>query len=178
MAIAISDMQAVDQLTPAEIEKRMPLINESDGCVLDANLPEDTLRYIAKNASVPLIIDPVSCHKAHKVRAILPHLSAIKPNLMEAETLTGEQTPEKAAQALRNQGVQRVFISLGAKGVYYAGPEEEGIIPAIPLAEIPLTGAGDALVAGVTLALLQKKSTKEAAQAGCRAAYHALTGTL
>lgn len=178
MAVAISDMQAVDRITPAEMEKRMPLINASQGCVLDANLPEDTLRYIAAHASVPLTLDPVSCHKAHKVRPILPHLSAIKPNLMEAETLTGEQTPQKAARELRAQGVQRVFISMGEKGVYYAGPEEEGICPAIPLPAIPLTGAGDALMAGLTISLLNKKSTKEAAAFGCQASYDALMSAL
>lgn len=178
MAVAISDMQAVDLITPAEMEKRMPLINASHGCVLDANLPEDTLCYIAAHASVPLLVDPVSCHKAYKVRPILPQLSAIKPNLMEAQSLTGEKTPEKAAQALRAQGVQRVFISMGEKGVWYAGPEGEGLCPAIPLPAIPLTGAGDALMAGLTLTLLQGKSTQEAAAFGCRAAHDALLAAL
>ena len=178
MAVAISDMQAVDRLTTAEMEKRMPLINASQGCVLDTNLPEDTLRYIAEHAVSPLMLDPVSCHKAHKVRSILPHLAAIKPNLMEAETLTGEQSPQKAARALRAQGVQRVFISMGEKGVYYAGPEEEGLCPALPLPALPLTGAGDALMAGLTLSLLQGKSTKDAAAFGCKTAYDALLAAL
>jgi len=178
MALALNDMQAVDQLTPAAMESRMDAVNSGDGCVLDANLSPDTLAYIAAHARVPLFLDPVSCHKAPKIQGILPALFAIKPNRMEAETLTGEQAPQMAARALRARGVQRVFISLGEKGVYFSGPDEEGLSPAIPLPAVPLTGAGDALMAGLTLALLQGKSTKDAAAFGCRASYDALMATL
>ena len=174
MAVAISDMQAVDQLTPQAMENRIDFINAGSGCVLDANLSAETLQYIAAHATVPLFLDPVSCHKASKVLPILSHLTAIKPNMMEAETLTGKSSPEDAAQALREQGTRHVFISMGAKGVYYTGPHETGLCPAIPLPTIPLTGAGDALMAGVTLSLLKGKSTKDAAASGCQAAYDAL----
>jgi len=178
MYIALSDMQAMNALTPDIMEKRMEFINQGDGCVLDANLSPETLQYIATHARVPLFLDPVSCAKAPRIQKILPYLTAIKPNLMEAEMLTGEKSPERAARILRKNGVQHVFISMGADGVYFSGPDREGISPAIPLSAIPLTGAGDALVAGVTLALLQKKSTQEAARAGCEAAHAALTGAL
>lgn len=178
MAVAISDMQAVDQLTPAKMEQRMDFINQGDGCVLDANLSPETLLYIARHAKVPLFLDPVSCVKAQRVREILPYLAVIKPNRLEAAALTGENQVEKAAAALRALGARHVFISVGADGVYYSGPDGMGICPAIPLPAIPLTGAGDALMAGVTLALLEGKSTKDAAAAGCRASHDALLAAL
>ena len=178
MAMAISDMQAVDQLTPQAMESRMDFINAGSGCVLDANLPAETLQYIAAHATVPLFLDPVSCHKAPKVLPILSSLTAIKPNMMEAETLTGKSNPQEAAQALRKQGTRHVFISMGAKGVYYAGPREAGLCPAIPLPALPLTGAGDALMAGLTHALLQGMDTQMAARAGSQAAHQALLAAL
>ncbi|MBR3740510.1 MAG: carbohydrate kinase family protein [Clostridia bacterium] len=174
MALAVNDMSAMECLTPEAMENRMQALNEADACVLDANLSQDTLLYIARNATVPLILDPVSCAKAPRVREILPFLTVIKPNRMEVETLTGERNVEKAAKALLAKGVKNVFISLGAEGVYYADGICAGYQAARPLPTIPATGAGDALCAGLTLALLAGKDIQACAQAGQDAAFQAL----
>ncbi len=174
MALAVNDMSAMEYLTPEAMENRMPALNAADACVLDANLPRDTLEYIARHAAVPLILDPVSCAKAPRAQGILPYLAAIKPNRMEAEALTGERNVEKAAAALLAAGVRRVFVSLGAEGVYYADGSCAGYQPARPLPTIPATGAGDALCAGLTLALLAGKDTPSCAQSGQDAAFQAL----
>ena len=174
MALAVNDMSAMECLTPEAMESRMKALNAADACVLDANLQKDTLLYIARNAAVPLILDPVSCAKAPRVKEILPFLTAIKPNRMEAEALTGERNVEKAATALLAKGVKHVFISLGAEGVYYADSTSTGYQAARPLPTIPATGAGDALCAGLTLALLAGKDIGACAQAGQDAAFQAL----
>lgn len=174
MAAAVSDMRAMDALTPDIIAARADEINRCDGCVVDANLPADTLAAIGECIRVPLIADPVSTVKAQRLRALLPHLTALKPNQMEAAALTGEYRPEKAAEALLQSGVKNAFISLGAEGVYYAGPGDRGVMPAQKLPPVPLTGAGDALCAGLTLALLSGKGPRECAREGCRAAHDAL----
>ena len=170
-------MSAMERLTPEAMASRMDALNAADGCVLDANLPKDTLRYIAENARVPLVLDPVSCAKAPRVQVILPYLTAIKPNRLEAEALTGEKNVEQAGEKLLKAGVQYVFISLGAEGIYFAGESERGYLPARPLPSLPLTGAGDALCAGITLALLQGKPVRACAEAGLDAAFCALTRT-
>ena len=174
MVLAVNDMSAMACLTPEAMESRMAALNGSDACVLDTNLSPDTLQYIARRAAVPLILDPVSCAKASRARDILPFLTAIKPNRLEAEALTGEKNVEKAAAALLAAGVRHVFISLGAEGVYYADAARAGYQPAHPLPTIPATGAGDALCAGLTLALLAGKDTRACAQAGQDAAFQAL----
>ena len=174
MVLAVNDMSAMECLTPQAMESRMCALNSSDACVVDANLSRETLLYIARHASVPLILDPVSCAKAPRAREILSYLAAIKPNRMEAEALTGEKNVEKAAAALLASGVKRVFISLGAEGVYYADGTRSGYQPAHPLPTIPATGAGDALCAGLTLALLEGKDIGACAQAGQDVAYQAL----
>lgn len=174
MVLAVNDMTAMEYLTPEAMESRMDAVNQSDACVLDANLSRETLAYIAAHASIPLILDPVSCAKAARARVILPRLAAIKPNRMEAEALTGERNIEKAAAVLLAAGVKRVFISLGAEGVYYADAESRGYEPARPLPTLPATGAGDALCAGLTLSLLSGMDIRACAQAGQEAAYRAL----
>ena len=174
MALAVNDMSAMERLTPEAMQGRMDTVNSADACVLDANLSAEALMFIAKHASVPLILDPVSCAKAPKVKAILPYLTAIKPNRLEAEALTGERNVETAGEALLQAGVKKVFISLGAEGLYFADTACRGYIPAIPLPNMPATGAGDALCAGITLALLQGRPIYEAARSGCENAHQAL----
>ena len=174
MALAVNDMSAMEKLTPEAAAPRMAAVNGFDACVLDANLPEDTLLYMAKNAAVPLFLDPVSCFKAPRAIPTLPYLYAVKPNRLEAQALTGERNVERAAEALMGAGVKNVFISLGAEGVYYAGAAEKGYLPARPLPNLPQTGAGDALCAGLILALLDGLGPRESALRGCEAAYHAL----
>lgn len=174
MALAVNDMSAMDCLTPESMIPRMEAINAADGCVLDANLPPDTLIFIAQHAAVPLILDPVSCAKAPRVTGVLSRLSAIKPNALEAEALTGERNVERASKALLTAGVGNVFISLGAEGVYFASRKEQGYLPALPLPDLPATGAGDAFCAGMSLALLQGESARACADIGIRAAHDAL----
>lgn len=174
MVYAVNDMSAMDALTPDAMKTRMDAVNQSDGCVLDANLPESTLSYIAQNAAVPLILDPVSCVKALRAMGILRYLTAVKPNLLEAKAMTGQDDPVQAAERLLNRGVRNVFISLGADGVYYANDKEKGVVSARNLPVLPLTGAGDAFCAGMTLSLLQGDAIRDCAQAGCDAAYRAL----
>lgn len=174
MLAALNDMAAMEELTPAAISSRLPLLNAADACVLDANLPQETLLYLARHVTVPLILEPVSCVKAKKALPILPYLAAIKPNRMESEELTGEKDMDRAANRLLAQGVGRVFISLGKDGVLYRDAREGGVIPAIPLPRVPLTGAGDALCAGLTLALTMGKSVRECAENGVRIAYQAM----
>lgn len=174
MAAAVNDMTAMDALTPEVIQARAAAINQSDACVLDTNLSADALEAVAACVTVPLIADPVSTVKAQRLRGILPRLTAVKPNQMEAAALTGEYHPDKAAEGLLRAGVKNIFISLGAEGVYYAGGGEKGVMPAKKLPAVPLTGAGDALCAGLTMALLAGKSPRESAREGCQAAYAAL----
>ena len=174
MALAVNDMSAMERLTPFEMAKRMDAVNASRGCVLDANLRQDSLAFIAQNAAVPLVLDPVSCAKAPRVIPILPRLFAIKPNRMEAEALTGERNVEKAAEELLRRGVQNVFISLGPEGIYFASGESRGYMPALPLPALPATGAGDAVCAGITLALLRGEGVEASAKAGRDAAYKTL----
>ncbi|MBQ9263265.1 MAG: carbohydrate kinase family protein [Clostridia bacterium] len=174
MAAAVSDMIALDCLTPTVMEARIDQINAFDACVIDANLSAATLQYIGQHVGIPLIADPVSTVKAQRLRGILPLLTAIKPNQLEAAALTGENHPDAAAQTLRAMGVKNVFISMGAEGVYFSGPGEKGAMPAQKLPTVPLTGAGDALCAGLTLALAAGKSPRECARMGCQAAHDAL----
>ena len=170
MLTAINDMGLMDALTPEYAAAIMEQINACDLCVLDANLSEETLAYAASHATVPLLMDAVSCAKARRALAAMPYLTGFKPNIYEAQLLTGCEKPEDCAEKLLQLGVKRVFISLGEDGVYYADAQERGRIPVEKISSAPKTGAGDALCAGLAVALANHESTRACAEYGMRSA--------
>ncbi len=173
MYIAMNDMDICEFFTPEHINIRA--INTGSACVLDANPPEETLLYIAQNARVPLICDPVSAAKCRRVLPILPMLFAIKPNMLEAQTLTGESDPEAAAKALVRMGVERAFVSLGAQGLCYADAHVCGFSKAHTQATVVnTTGAGDAATAAITIGCIRGMGIKETADFACETALHAI----
>ena len=60
MEMAISDMAIYESLTPDYLATVLPLLNGAALTVLDANLPADTLRFLAEYVRVPLLADAVS----------------------------------------------------------------------------------------------------------------------
>ena len=170
MLAAVNDMRLTERLTPEYAETCMERINEAGLCVLDANPPVETVAYIAAHAAVPLLMDPVSCAKLDRARAALPYLTAIKPNLLEARALTGESTPEACAKALVAAGVKMAFVSLGAEGICCADRHICRVIPVAQHSDAAKTGAGDALCAGLAIALAAGENTLECALHGMRCA--------
>ena len=170
MLTAINDMGLMKALTPEYAATIMDQINACDLCVLDANLSEATLAYAASHATVPLLMDAVSCAKARRALVAMPYLTGFKPNIYEAQLLTGCEKAEDCADKLLELGVKRVFISLGEDGVYYADATERGRIPVEKISSAPKTGAGDALCAGLAVALAHHESTRACAEYGMRSA--------
>lgn len=167
MFAALNDMDDIFRALTTE-RVNMEAVNAADLCVIDANLPEETLAFIAKNARVPVVADPVSAAKAARLKGALPYLSAIKPNLLEAEALTGKSTPDTAADALLDAGVKRVFLSLGAQGVFYADAKVRGIACVEPVKAVNATGAGDAATAALCAGYLNRLSMEECARLAAR----------
>lgn len=155
MEIGIADMEITSCITPEYIAELLPKLNEYDAVVLDANLDAETLEFAAKNITVPIIADPVSTAKAVRLLPVLDRLWAMKPNVYEAEKLTGENDPAEAAKALLAKGVKRVFISLGEEGMLAADAEHTEILPRELVTVVNTTGAGDAATAAIVWAGLR-----------------------
>ena len=187
MLYAINQMQAVETLSPERLAPLLPVCNSAPLVVLDANLPENTLSYLADVITAPLFVDPVSAHKARRVLPILPRLHAIKPNRLEAECMTGidcstEAGVRKAADFFLSQGVRHVYISMGRDGAYYAGDAQQGMLPPALPADASIqdtTGAGDAMTAGLIWAELKGFPIERCALSGLHAAAaRIMSGTL
>lgn len=179
MALAVSDMALCERITPEYLSGRLGLINHARLVVVDANLPAQTLAWLAENCTRPMFADPVSTAKAQRLKPILGKLHTIKPNRLEAELLTGiavdsRQGLTQAAKALLEAGVERVFLSLGSQGVYAAGDGQEVWLPSRPATLVGANGAGDAFMAGLAWAFFQGTGLEQAALAGASAAAIAL----
>ncbi len=175
MQLAVNDMSICDRLTPEALEPRLDALNAMDAVVLDANLPAGTLKYLAENLRAPLIADAVSTAKAPRLLAALPRLAAVKPNAIEAETLTGEPVhgPDSAARAARRLielGAQRAFITLGERGVCCADANGTLFLPGGAVRLVNATGAGDAFTAALAYGVVRGLSLREVAVAGLAAA--------
>ena len=174
MAIAISDMVICDRITPGYLAANTQVLQNARVVVADTNIPAESLVWLAENCTAPLFCDPVSTIKAEKLKPILHRIHTLKPNRMEAELLSGVPIREKrdaelAAKALIEKGVQRVFISMGADGVYAATADEQMWLQNLPGNMVNTTGCGDSFMAALVWAYLQEMDLRDSALAGLAA---------
>ena len=182
MALAVSDMEIYDHLTPRYLSTKEQLLNNARLVVCDTNIPAETLQWIAENCRAPVFVDPVSTAKAGKVKPVLGKLHTLKPNRIEAELLSGvaitdDKSLSAAADALLATGLHRVFISLGGEGVYAADHLGGRIkVPCGPARMVNTTGCGDAFMAALAWGWLEGLGLEEAARAGLAASAIAMEG--
>ncbi len=175
MALALSDMEICENITPSYLSNHMTLINNAQLVVIDTNIPQESIEFLAERCTAPIFADPVSTAKAEKLQGVLGKLHTFKPNRMEAELLTGipitdEESLEKAAQILIGTGMQRVFISLGTDGVLAADRERMIKVPCFKATMRNATGAGDSFMAALAWAYLEGTDLETAAKAAAAAA--------
>ena len=174
MALAVSDMEICNKITPAYLAANLSLLQNAQLIIVDANIPQESLVYLAENCTAPLFCDPVSTTKAEKLRPILNRIHTLKPNRLEAELLSGvkiqtKEDVEKAADKLLELGVHRLFISLGSEGAYAAMGGERLWLRNLPGHMVNTTGCGDAFMAALGWAYLEGMDLRETALAGLAA---------
>ena len=170
---AISSMEVLDEINIEFISKIIDLIKSYKYIVMDTNLREDVLEYICKNCpNSKIIVDCVSRKKALKIKKLLKYIYLLKPNIYEAEELTdipyeNESDLEKIVNVFLEKGVQKVFISMGEKGILYADKNENGIVRIKDKLKIENTsGCGDAAMSGIIFGVVNENDILECAKLG------------
>ena len=166
LLFAVNDMPLLKLLTRREILARSSCFSAYDAVVTEANLEADTLLALAETTRVPLIADAVSAGKCKRLDAVIPYLSALKVNLLEARALTGENSPKDAGQALLRRGAGCVLVSLGSEGVYACGKSEDACLKPEKHYTCQTNGAGDAMCAGLAEAVAQGLGAVKSASRG------------
>lgn len=181
MALAVSDMDIYEHITPARLQSRRTLLDNAQVIVVDTNIPAESIRWLCENVKVPIFADPVSTAKAEKLRPVLGRLHTLKPNCIEAEllsgvTITDDASLARAAQVLLDTGLHRVFISLGGDGVYAADHNRALRMPCLPAHMQNATGAGDSFMAALAWAYLEGNDLERTARLAQAAAAIAIEG--
>lgn len=177
LLIAIADMQAMDELTPGQLQSARDVIATAGVLVLDGNLRRDTFECALDLApGIRTIVEPVSAPKAAALKDSLDaRVFAITPDREELGALTDLPTRtdrqiRTAANALHDRGISVVWVTLGARGSLLATPEGFTEIAALPTTVTEVTGAGDSMVAAFCHVLLEGGTPLEAAHLGHAAA--------
>ncbi|CAM3030725.1 PfkB family carbohydrate kinase [Hathewaya histolytica] len=181
MSVAIAHMDIFDSLKVEYIQEKKHIIEHSKICIIDTNISKEVIEYIVSNhKNTDFFLDTVSTKKAQKVKDIIGYFHTIKPNKLEAEMLSGikinNQTDlENTAKYFLDKGVKRVFISLGAEGVYYNDGINSNIIKTPKIEVVNATGAGDAFIAALAYSHLNDFEIDHAARFASVASIMALS---
>lgn len=162
LATAASAMDVVEHVDGGYIASCRDAISESSLLVVDANIGVDAIERavsIAEAAGVRVVAEPVSVAKATRLAAARCRVFAVTPNEDEYPPLC---SPGAALTT------DWTIVTRGAAGVTVAGPDRVSPveIPADPVPPVDVTGAGDALVAGLAFALSRGESFGTAVRFG------------
>ncbi len=164
LVLALAHMELTDRLDPAFLRQTAPQRAPAHWLVADLNLPRETLdelRAEARLRAQRLLLVAVSEPKMARLGADLRGVELLVLNRGELQALVGRALPDEDAlrgawHALRDAGLQRLVISDGAQGVRHSAGDELALLAAPPLdpaAIREVTGAGDAMTAGIAAAL-------------------------
>lgn len=176
MKVALSDMDLYNNITIEFLEERIEFINDSLACVIDTNIPKESIEYLVENVKVPIFIDTVSVKKTEKIKNLLHNIYSLKPNIYEAEVLSDIEIKsmndvKKAVDIITDKGVKRLFVTMGKDGVYYKDEKGEGTLPSLSLDVVNTTGAGDAFFAAIIWSHLNNYDMELSTKIGLAASY-------
>lgn len=160
MELGISDMDIINNITPAYIDEIRHFLEGMGVVALDGNLTEGLLEHATSVLrGTKMFYDPVSANKGVRAKNFVGRFFAIKPNRIEAEAILGikiesDEDIRYAGRRFMDLGVSQVYITLGEDGVYYLEEGEEGFIrPRKDLFIRSATGAGDSFSACILLGI-------------------------
>ena len=162
--------EANDHLTTEVVNQSRQAIEQADYLLMQLETPMEGViaaAAMAKQAHTQVILNPAPA-KALPAQ-LLANIDIITPNETEAEVLTGiavidEASAAKAAQALHDQGIHTVMITLGAKGVWVSEQGQGRIIAGFRVKATDTTAAGDTFNGAFVAGLLEKMPLESAIQ--------------
>lgn len=184
MYIGMSDMGILSHITPDYLADRLDWLRGCAAVVCDPCLPAETLEYLSSGVldGVPLYADPVSTAYAGRLAPFAGGFTCLKPNLMELGVLSGTEVTddaslERACGLLLERGTERVVVSMGERGCYWADRRGNRFFRALrPVKHMTdATGAGDAFMAGLIHADICALAPEQAAETALAAGIAAVT---
>lgn len=148
-------------MQPGEFGDLSELLAHTDFLIAQFETPQAVALDLfkqAKEQGVTTVLNPAPAHEI--MPELLQYTDVIAPNETECALLTGiELTDEdsmlKSADYFRERGVKHLLITLGNRGVFYATPDDHGLVPAFKVKAVDTTAAGDTFI-GALCSQLEK----------------------
>lgn len=131
---------ANDFITPEYVQKAKKVIEESDIVMVQQEIPEETVEYLAELCNTlqkRLLLNPAPARKLSE--AVIQQASFLTPNEHEFEILFNGKGRTKVLTEYPN----KLFITEGKNGVRYFDGHEEKVVPSFEVEAVDTTGAGD-----------------------------------
>jgi pseudouridine kinase len=179
LLIGIADMKVCDELSPAAVAPAAMASGAHEMWVVDANLPADTLAYIAEEAAHhtrPIAALTVSPAKAVKLAFLLDRVTYLFANRREAAALFAADPDEPSTTAaslaaeLAAPRATKVVVTNGAEPLAAAAGADVRSFAPLKAAVKGVNGAGDSLAAGTILGLGEGLAFSDAIRFGLAAA--------
>ena len=158
------------QIKPADVDAVKEQIQAADVLLLQLEIPLDAIEHamdVAREGDTLCILNPAPARMVPD--RLLGKADILTPNEHEARLLTGmaadtAASAEVAGKALLEKGVEQVIVTMGAKGALLVNHNQTQYIPSTKVNAVDTTGAGDAFMGGLGIALAEGKSLEEAAR--------------
>ncbi|MBQ3376460.1 MAG: bifunctional hydroxymethylpyrimidine kinase/phosphomethylpyrimidine kinase [Erysipelotrichaceae bacterium] len=153
MKVAIADMNILSRLDIDVLSPILEQLDQDDLLVLDTNLTQQQISQILSHVHCRVYVDPISIAKSTRICGFFDRLEMLKPNIFEAEYLSGKRIEEekdckKMLDWFIDRGIKSIVISMGSKGVMGRRGEEAYHLANADIEIVNTTGAGDAFMAG------------------------------
>jgi ribokinase len=156
------------RITPADVDKAADRLRAADVLLMQLEVPLSAIERaidIAREGKVLCVLNPSPARPLPD--RILKKVHLLTLNQSEAKVLTGIPTHtlkgvQVAGQALLDKGVQAVIITLSVQGALVVRPDRTFHIRGIRVDAVDTTGAGDAFVAALAVALAEGETLAEA----------------
>ncbi|WP_437919953.1 ribokinase [Sphingobacterium sp. LRF_L2] len=168
-------------LKPNDVSAILEEYPESDILLMQLEIPMETVKatacYCHAN-NIRVIVNPAPANLA--LLEVFPYIDVLTPNVHEAELLSGVKivdisSARKAAEVLKNKGIQHVIITLGEEGAVVLSEDGFWHVETLKVAAVDTTAAGDVFNGALAVALSEGKGLREATKFACQAAALAVT---
>ncbi|MDW7613674.1 ribokinase [Peribacillus simplex] len=163
---------ANDFITPEYVKKAKKVIQESDIVLVQQEIPEETVEYLAVLCNTlhkKLLLNPAPARKLSD--AVIQQASFLTPNEHEFEILFNGRDRTKVLTEYPN----KLFITEGKNGVRYFDGHKEKVVPSFAVEAVDTTGAGDTFNAAFAVGVAEGKSFDECLLFANRAASISVT---
>ncbi len=169
------------RLSPEKINRALPVIEEAALIVMQYEIPAETIEYViglTRQKNIPVLWNFAPAR--HFDLSYLSGISVLIVNEVEAGYLAqmpvaNEQDAEKAARLLVQMGIEKVIVTLGAKGAIAVAPGGKEQITAFNVDAVDTTAAGDTFCGSFAVALTEGQPLKQALQFASAAAAISVT---